>query len=257
MFRFQPIPAGKFSVLAPCAALLSLIVLAPGIPTVLAAPDESKPTTSSGAIKSSIVKRKTKKATLTRDLKSGTTVRVPPKKIKKYVLKNGQMVLVPDASSESSTPEPTPTPRVATGRRVKISARLVVTNSDDGYQAGSGFIPVPEADKRVELHGTISFGGQTAFSFTKKGAGAGDELLSKSMNPVTLRYSDPNLHFFKVEGKIEDLDSGSGPDNLWVANQNIDLLQIMASNAEFLVKGDRNSENADLYIRVTDGGEVF
>jgi hypothetical protein len=160
-------------------------------------------------------------------------------------------------------PTPTPTPvriispikiklkKKPTGRKIRIESRFLVTNSDDGVGGIWG-----SSDNRVELHGTIQMGGVTAFQFNNRSAGDGDEF-TKTLPSIVLRYNDPNLHFFKVGGKIWDRDKASSSDTLFNASQNVDLLKIMESNREYLIKGDRKSESGDLYIRVIDEGEVF
>ncbi len=184
----------------------------------------------------------------------GSGVKLTPKRVKKRILVDGKWVEIPDGGGPAPTPTPPPPPRQATGRRVKVSARFVVTNSEDGYYAT--FPPKP--DNELELNGSISLGGQLAFSWSKKAAVSGKEFASYSLNSVVLRYSDPNHRFFLVKGNIRDRDGdSSGKDGIWLASQNIDLIAIMQSNAEFVIKGDGKSESADLYIRVTDAGETF
>lgn len=159
----------------------------------------------------------------------------------------------------TSAPRPTATPRPKrvviikkkkVGRRVRVVGRLLVTNSDDGIGGIWG-----SKDMRVELYGGIYFGNQQAFSLKNSSAGDGSEFNSRSMNSVEIRYDDPERFFFPVSGRIYDSDKASSSDTLWNASVKIDLLQILASNREYLIKGDRDSENADLYIRVIDEGE--
>lgn len=146
------------------------------------------------------------------------------------------------------TPEPTPAPtpaQVAKGRTVSIQSRFVVTNSDDGV-----------GDSIVELVGSISFNGIPVFSFDGRKAEVGSEFLSQ--RPIRSSfYYDGSGSFTSVRGVIEDHDKASGNDTLWVANQKINLEQILNSHNEFCIKGDRNSESGDLYIRVTDLGEFY
>lgn len=161
-------------------------------------------------------------------------------------------------------PTPTPRPKIsrekldilkrrkAKGRKVRVTARFVVTNSDDGVGGIFG-----NSDKSVEMSGSIRLGNQVAFSFKRRSAEDGKEIGSKSMESVILTYSDPDYRFFKVAGNIYDEDKASASDTMWIASQRIDLISIMESNTEYRIKGDRNSESADLYIRVTDEGEVF
>jgi hypothetical protein len=157
---------------------------------------------------------------------------------------------------------PTPTPTMkpvivvgtiklpAKGRRVKVTARFVVTNSDDGVAGIFG-----NSDKRLELGGSIRLGNQVAFSFNNRGAEDGDEFTSKAMESVSLLYSDPDHRFFAVSGKVWDKDTASASDTLWNASEKVDLIKIMENNAEHRIRGDRTSESGDLYIRVTDEGE--
>ncbi|RYX86229.1 hypothetical protein EON83_03125 [bacterium] len=156
-------------------------------------------------------------------------------------------------------PTPTPKPMIIitkpiklkpVGRRVKVSGRLVVTNSDDGIGGIWG-----SKDMQVELYGSIKFGEQTAFSLKNRSATEGSEIKAKAMNIVEIRYDDPNRFFFPVSGRIYDADKASSSDTLWSGSHRIDLLKILESNKEYLIKGDRDSESADLYIRVTDEGE--
>ncbi|RYG68745.1 hypothetical protein EON80_11045 [bacterium] len=155
-------------------------------------------------------------------------------------------------------PTPTPTPKMIfipgkiklkpKGRNVKVMARLLVTNSDDGVGGIFG-----NSDKSVELGGGVSMGGQRIFDFNGRSAQEGTEI--EKIIHVKLTYSDPEHRFFKVSGSIWDKDTASASDTMWISSQSLDLIKIMESNAEYLIKGDRKSESADLYIRVTDEGE--
>lgn len=229
-----------------------LLVLSLAI-AALAAPDDKPKTSANTASKRVSPKAKTKKVRDAVGIKDGVLIKKP--RLKKRILVDGKWVEIYDGSNSDPDPTPTPEPpRVATGRRVKISARFVVTNSEDGYYPT--FPPKP--DNELELNGSISMGGQLAFSWSKKAAVSGKEFASYTLNSVVLRYSDPNHRFFLVTGNIRDRDDKlSGKDGVWLASQNIDLIAIMQSNAEFVIKGDGKSESADLYIRVTDAGETF
>jgi hypothetical protein len=175
------------------------------------------------------------------------------------VIKPKRPIIVGGVIKFRPTPTPKPTFKpiiVGTiklppkGRKVRVTARFVVTNSDDGLGGVFG-----TGDKKVELAGSITMGGQSAFKFSNRPAVDGNEFQSKAMDDVTLTYSDPDYRFFKVEGKIYDLDQASNADTLWVANERVDLIKIMESNQEYRIRGDRNSESGDLYIRVVDQGE--
>ena len=245
---------------APRIGLVVLTLLA-STNALLAAPDEAKTTTNASAAQTQATRKSTKKIGAHKTkVPIGAEAKFGSKRIKKYKLVDGKMVEIPESSGSTSTPTPAPapTPRVATGRRVRIAARFIVTNADDGFHPG---FP-PPSDKRVELNGIITMGGQNAFYWDQKPNGraglvTGNEVKSSSMIPTVLRYDDPNHRFFEVKGTIVDVDKASGNDEMWVVNQRIDLLQIMNSNAELLIKGDRKSESGDLYIRVTDAGEIF
>jgi hypothetical protein len=157
----------------------------------------------------------------------------------------------------TSTPKPTLKPIITggirlapKGRQVRVTARLVVTNSEDGVGGIFG-----NSDKEVELGGGIRFGNQNAFAFNNQSAHDGSEFKSKSMQSVRLTYSDPDHRFFSVSGNVWDKDKASASDTLWIANERIDLIKIMESNQEYVIRGDRKSESADLYIRVVDEGE--
>ena len=142
------------------------------------------------------------------------------------------------------TPEAPPTPP-AKGRNVKITARFVVTNSEDG--AG---------DNVVELLGSIYINGVQVFSFNKDKAEVGKEFYSRRAVAGGYYYQGSGS-FTVVRGVVEDHDKGSGNDTMWVANQKINLQQILDSHNEFLIKGDRDSESGDLYIRVEALGEFY
>ena len=228
-----------------------LVILSLAI-SAFAAPDDKPKTSGNTASQRVSSKAKTKKVRDGVAIKDGVLIK--KKRIKKRILVDGKWVEIPEGGGPTPTPTPPPPPRQATGRRVKISARFVVTNSEDG------FYPTfpPKSDNELELNGSISMGGQLAFSWSKKAAVSGKEFASYALNSVVLRYTDPNHRFFLVKGNIRDRDGGlSGKDGVWLASQNIDLIAIMQSNAEFVIKGDGKSESADLYIRVTDAGETF
>jgi hypothetical protein len=159
-------------------------------------------------------------------------------------------------------PTPTPKPMVivtapikkkAVGRKLKVTGRLIVTNSDDGVGGIFG-----NSDKTVELAGGITFGNQSAFSFNNRSADDGAEFKSKAMNSVNAIYAQPDSYrFFAIKGHVWDVDKASARDTLWISSTNVNILEIMQSGKEYLIKGDRKSESADLYIRVTDEGEIF
>ena len=128
---------------------------------------------------------------------------------------------------------------------MKITARFVVTNSDDGV-----------ADSTVELIGSIYINGVQVLSFDKDKAWVGKEFLSRRAVASGYYYGGSGS-FTSVRGVVEDHDKGSGNDTMWVANQKINLQQILDSHNEFLIKGDRKSESGDLYIRVQDLGEFY
>ena len=139
----------------------------------------------------------------------------------------------------------------AVGRVFVVTGRFLVTNSEDGVGGIFG-----NADDSVELSGNISIGQKNALSLNKSSANAGKSYNLKSFR-LPLRYDDPNFHFSTVNGSIYDEDKASASDMLWKASQAIDLTKIMESNREFVIQGDRKSESGDLYIRVTDGGEIM
>ena len=163
-----------------------------------------------------------------------------------------------DKEKKADPPPPTP----MAGRNVKVTARFVITNSEDGFLAT---FP-PKGDNRVELTPLMVFlGNVMAFDLVYKDSkgkahmtdysGEAGKEFAANPRDVAIRYDDPEAKFFPVSGSIYDYDSGSGKDLLWTANTRIDLLDIMNSGREFVIKGDGKSESGDLYIRVTDQGE--
>ena len=141
----------------------------------------------------------------------------------------------------------------AVGRNFIVTGRFLVTNSEDGVGGIFG-----NADDRVELTGYVSINQKSVLSLNsdKNSATTGDSFDLKELR-FGLRYDDTNLHYCSVKGSIADNDKASARDMLWSADRTIDLMQIMQSNREFVIKGDRKSESGDLYIRVTDGGEIM
>ncbi len=139
----------------------------------------------------------------------------------------------------------------AVGRTFIVTGRFLVTNSEDGVGGIFG-----NADNSVEMNGYVSIGKNSVLSLDNKSANAGNSFDLKSLT-LSLRYDDPNFHYCQVSGSISDQDKASAPDMMWNASQSIDLTKIMESKREFIIKGDRKSESGDLYIRVTDGGEIM
>ena len=139
----------------------------------------------------------------------------------------------------------------AVGRNFIVTGRFLVTNSEDGIGGIFG-----NADNSVEMDGYVSIGNSRVLSLDNKSAQAGNSFDLKRLT-VGMRYDYPNFHYCPVSGSITDFDKTSAPDMMWNASQSIDLTQIMESKREFIIKGDRKSESGDLYIRVTDGGEIM
>lgn len=142
-------------------------------------------------------------------------------------------------------PPPPPKPKVATGRSVRVETRLHVTNSADGVM-----------DKVVEVAGKLTFDGLINLDVPRTSAGAGADIKLYSTGLV-VKYGDSRFSRLRVSGTVYDVDRASDKDVMWKNYYPVDLLGIMRSGRELQVRGDRDSESADLYIRVVDQGEVF
>ena len=140
---------------------------------------------------------------------------------------------------------PPPHPRAATGRRVRVESRLYVTNSADGFM-----------DNVVELGGKLTFDDIINLDVPRVSAGAGADVKLKSAT-VVVKYGDARFSHLRVSGEVYDIDKISNKDMMWKNYYPVDLLDLMRSGSELQVRGDRDSESADLYIRVFDEGEVF
>lgn len=142
-------------------------------------------------------------------------------------------------------PNPKPQAKVATGRRVRVETRLRVTNSSDGFQ-----------DNVVEVAGNLTFDNFINLNVPRTSAGKGADVKLKPAS-IVVKYGDSRFGRLRVSGSVYDVDKMSNKDIMWKNYYPVDLLKIMRDGNELEVRGDRDSESADLYIRVLDEGEVY
>ena len=182
---------------------------------------------------------------------------------------NGGIIIVGGGVGIKPTPTPKPKPKFVSaqrmvGRKVLVSARMVITNSDDG-----GW---PEKDEIVELTGWVSTSGlpvkgiwpeaSPLFNWRdRKVTATKGRVFKASAGPIKVYYGNPRSAIARISGRIDDDDGfGSGKDKLLNVAQDINLLDALRDNREIHItkdpkQDDGKSENAELYIRVTDLGE--
>ena len=184
---------------------------------------------------------------LTATLEHQTRKLVGPKK------PGGRVVTLPSKEKKPMViiAAPAKPSQKAVGRNFVVTGRFLATNTEDGVGGIFG-----NADDSVELSGNVIINGGIALSLSNRSVDAGTSLNLKEQR-LSLRYDDPKIHYCEVNGSISDRDKASASDMLWNASQSIDLMNIMESKREFVIRGDRDSESGDLYIRVVDGGEIM
>ena len=150
------------------------------------------------------------------------------------------------------------------GARILVRSYFSVTNSDDGI-----------GDRDVEAYGTVKYNGNTVWNVASKNAIRATE---KDKDRRHFLYTDINGHYFNVifddsktwnlvvSGFLNDYDKVSKDDAMWNPfglPQLVNLEQINEGfpmshrSGLFTLRGDHDSESADLIIVINWAGDIY
>lgn len=144
------------------------------------------------------------------------------------------------------------------GARYEVSAKFVVTNSDDGTNVFS-------KDNTVEARGGIYFNAWKYPQHTETmqllnvygDFGSGNTIPLQKPFVVERIFSDKQSDRLKIDGNIYDYDASSGNDILWKKSDVLLLGNIMMNGGTRTLKGDGDEESGDLVINVKKIADIF
>lgn len=172
------------------------------------------------------------------------------KKLHLVLLLLGVALLSPQSSFKAYCDPPRenrPQPR---GVRIAVHSYFVVTNSDDGVR-----------DNDVETYGYLNINDQRIWAVQKRdrieNVGRGRRINAGWYDYVVM-FDKPAGWALKLNGYLKDYDRGSDDDGMWNPMNiprfaNIKAMyedQKLGRKTEVTVRGDRDSESADLVLEL-------
>lgn len=143
------------------------------------------------------------------------------------------------------------------GVRLTIYGFWSVTNSEDGFR-----------DNNVEMYGSVRFNGQHVWQVAKQNAISSRNHrndINTASRTFDVIFDDPATWTLRVNGFLYDYDKGSDDEPMWNPRQQIRSVNIKRMNdlskarrdARVYLKGDNDSESADLVVLISKSEDIF
>lgn len=139
------------------------------------------------------------------------------------------------------------------GKRYKLTGRLVVTNSEDGFLDNTCEITgVLMYQQRDQGKNGVTMPEQPCLTIIEQDANKGFHLDFRDNIYLDHIFSKPETKFLKIRSSIYDNDSGVDDDCMSYGETRLSSLENIAkSKKEHTLPGDRDSENVEVYYTLT------